>query len=139
MRIEEKGIVITFGTSDAPAPKGEIPAANPVSAMACVEHAAGSAATAEVPLKLVYRVNGGQSQSVATERLWKSPRGKGWYYRAYIPARNPGDRVDYAFCLSSQVGDPAYNEGTSFGSFVVAPANEVKASSPEVIVKTKAT
>ena len=77
MRLEDKGFVLTFGTSDAPAPKEVVPAGKPVPVMVHVESAAGNETPPEGSLRLAYRVNNGPPRAVPAERMWKSPRGKG--------------------------------------------------------------
>jgi hypothetical protein len=137
MRIEQKGVAITSGTSDAPAPKDQVPAAKPVPVMAYVESVAEKSAAPTESLSLTYRVNGGALQTVSAEPMWKSPRGKGFYFRAYIPPQNPGDRIDYTFGLGGEVDNPTFTVAGTFGSFVVASsgAKPPASSPPEGVVK----
>src|SRR4029077_2629933 len=79
-------------------------------------------------LQLVYRINGGPPQTVVAELMWKSPGGKGLYFRAYIPAQNPGERIDYTFRLGAGDDNPMFTEAGTFGSFIIAFDAKVPAS-----------
>ena len=91
MYSEHDGITLWYGTADAPAPAETVPAGRPVSVTIAARPVDSSNR-----IELRYRVNDASETTVLATWLRTDPGHDAHYFRANLPAFQPGDTVDYA-------------------------------------------
>ena len=128
MKYEHDGMIIWFGTPDAPAPGDIVSAGKPVSITIGIRP---QSASHEV--KVLYRVNNSSDRPKELAAAWirSDASGKGQYYRAEFPPFHPGERVEYTpvcRCVERQVPHPKEwppESGGFAASFKVVAAEEL--------------
>src|SRR5207247_10704328 len=118
MRIEHDGIILWYGTSDAPAPPALVAAGAPV-----VITVAVAPIDASNRVSILYRVNGGEVETVAA-RWRRTDMGMAQHFVATLGPFRSGDTVDYApVCESAGRQVPSAEElwQTASSSFAVQP------------------
>jgi len=90
MHIEHEGISLWYGTPDAPAPQDVVSAGENVIITVGI-----CPADASNVVEIHYRVNQGAVSTVPTRYLQNGRDLRSQYFRASLPAFNPGDTVDY--------------------------------------------
>jgi hypothetical protein len=119
MRFEHDGIVLWYGTPDAPAPTDAMPVAGG-SNQALVTITVGvQPPSASNVVQVGYRVNGGPTMTVTAGFLRHDILQKAQYFAARLPALGVGDTVTYSVlcrCAGRQVPAPEdiARGGTSF-------------------------
>jgi Big-like domain-containing protein len=112
MRFEYEGMSLWYGTPDA--------AAQSVQAGTEIAITIGvSPVDASNKVELLYRVNHGPTEMVATKWVQNDHSGKGQYFRARLPAFRAGDTVEYipiCRCAGRQVPSP--DEARQFASSI---------------------
>ncbi|MCA1990905.1 MAG: Tc toxin subunit A, partial [Coleofasciculus sp. S288] len=135
MRIEHEGISLWYGTPDAPAPSDVVSAGSTITVTVGVYPADASNI-----VEIRYRVNQGAIVTIPARYFQKGRDLRSQYFRASLPAFNPGDTVDYfpvCRCAGRQVpADATIEEFTS--SFSVVEAG-VKGGGDRSNLKNKAT
>nr|MDJ0899043.1 neuraminidase-like domain-containing protein [Xenococcus sp. MO_188.B8] len=131
MQFENDGILIWYGTSDAPAPDGSVLEGTEAKIIVGVQPQDASNF-----IEVRYRVNGGSTQTVAAKFFRNDPLRQVQYFRAYLPPFQAGDRIEYTVicrCAGRQV-PPRTDEEQRADSFQVvsAPREEILASNPEL-------
>ena len=91
MYSEHDGITLWYGTADAPAPAETVPAGRPVSVTIAVRPVDSSNR-----IELRYRVNDAPETNLLATWLRTDPRTGAQFFRATLPAFQPGDTVHYA-------------------------------------------
>jgi hypothetical protein len=95
MRYSEDGLLLWYGTGDAPAPMGTIEVARG-SEQAQVSVTVGmQPPSASNSVQVTYRVNGGAAATVTAALLAHDPHQQAQYFRAQLPAFRVGDQVEY--------------------------------------------
>uniref|UniRef100_UPI00190EDAE2 neuraminidase-like domain-containing protein n=1 Tax=Calothrix rhizosoleniae TaxID=888997 RepID=UPI00190EDAE2 len=116
MRSEHEGISLWYGTPDAPAPQENVSAGKQISVTVGV-----SPADASNRIEIRYRVNQGETQVITARYVPNKGDRRVQYFRASLPAFNPGDVVEYTpvcRCAGRQVPPEDGLEGFT-SSFVM--------------------
>ena len=122
MRFEHDGIVIWYGTSDAPAPEGTVPTGEAIAITVGIQPA-----DASNQVEIQYRINQDSVKKLTASYLRNASIRNAQYFRAHFPESRFGDIVEYRVvcrCAGRQV--PALNANQSFPSSfrVVITENE---------------
>ncbi|WP_198648818.1 Tc toxin subunit A, partial [Cyanothece sp. BG0011] len=129
MRIEHEGILLWYGTPDAPAPDNIVSASDKVAITVGVQPVDASNA-----VEVRYRVNQGKFITIPAQFL-KNGRGlTSQYFRASLPAFEPGDIVEYtAICRCAGRQVPSVDDlGKFTSSFTVVEAgSQINNNSPD--------
>jgi Tc toxin complex TcA C-terminal TcB-binding domain/Neuraminidase-like domain len=120
MRFEHGGMLLWFGTADAPAPTGSVPLSSANQAAVTVAVQPPSASNS---VQVIYRVNGGTAATVNAKILRQDLVRKVQYFSARLPAFRAGDKVEYvAVARSPGKQVPSPSDSAKFpSSFNVAP------------------
>ncbi len=129
MRIENDGILLWYETLDAPAPDNIVSVSDRVAITVGIQPVDASNS-----VEVRYRVNQGKTISIPAQFL-KNGRGlTSQYFRASLPAFEPGDTVEYvAICRCAGRQVPSVDELEKFtSSFTVVEAgSQIKRDPPD--------
>jgi hypothetical protein len=128
MRFEYDSMVLWYGTADAPAPTGSVPASSGSTVTIAVAVQPPSVSNT---VQVIYRVNGGAPATVNAAVQRQDLVQKVQYFSARLPAFQIGDRIDYVAVARSpgrQVPSPS-DAATFPSSFNVDGAGQ-SASNP---------
>ncbi|MBF2050571.1 MAG: hypothetical protein IGS54_24945 [Elainella sp. C42_A2020_010] len=133
MRIEHEGISLWYSTPDAAAPSDLVAAGQAVTVTVGVYPADASN---EVAIR--YRVNQGAIATIPARYLPNGRDRRSQYFRATLPAFQPGDRVDYVpICRCAGRQAPSESALEAFtSSFRVEAAELIKSTSAPTIPPT---
>src|SRR5271165_4598972 len=95
MRYEHNGTFLWYGTPDAPAPEGDIPASPSGRASGIRLTFAVQPIGARNSVELRYRVNGGASARLAAPLARTDVRTNTQYFAAALPEFRVGEKVEY--------------------------------------------
>jgi outer membrane protein OmpA-like peptidoglycan-associated protein len=128
MRLENQGLSLWYGTSDARGPESLVPAGESVPVMVGL-----SPLDASNQVDVHYRINGGAVATVSAQWFRNDQTGAAQYFVARLPALQPNDQVEYwatGICAGKCV--PARDDDdTAILSFRVGePANDSPAQPP---------
>ena len=134
MQFENDGILLWHGTSDAPAPDGTAIEGSEIPITIGVQPPDASNV-----VEISYRINEGSTETIVAKFLRNEPIERVQYFRAYLPAFQAGDRVEYNVicqCAGRQV--PARSEEEQWASsFQVVAAitapDEISPPTPELL------
>ncbi|MDJ0719698.1 MAG: hypothetical protein QNJ54_36660, partial [Prochloraceae cyanobacterium] len=132
MRFENNGILIWYGTSDAPAPDGSVLEGTEAKIIVGVQPPDASNV-----VEVRYRVNQSLTETVVAKYLRNDLLRQAQYFRAYLPALQAGARVEYTVicqCAGRQV--PARTDEEQLpNSFQVVSAagEEISTPTPEFV------
>jgi hypothetical protein len=90
VRFQNDGMVLWYGTSDAPAPTGPVSSASGNQVTVAVQPPSPSNS-----VQIVYRVNGGVNATVSAQVSRQDLVQKVQYFQGNFPTFHPGDKVDY--------------------------------------------
>ncbi len=129
MRFEQKGTSIWYGTPDAPAPEGDVPA-SPAGRLTGIRltfavHPTGARNAVEVR----YRVNGVMHKPLHASLARTDHRANTQYFSAKLPELRAGDTLEYIGVVTWPGGQaPAANDAAKFPSSFKVVAAEAKPS-----------
>jgi len=120
VRFESEGMVLWYGTPDAPAPSGDLAAAPSDTTVTVAVQPPSESNSVQVR----YRVNGGSDQTLSAALRRQDFVRKAQYFAAKFPPFRAGDRVDYvAVARAPGMQVPSPEEAAAFpSSFKVVPA-----------------
>ncbi len=108
MQIEHNGIILWYGTPDAPAPEDSAPADTDIPITIGVQPA-----DASNTLEIHYQVDRGPTHRIEARFLRNAPARRAQYFQAILPAFRAGETVEYAVicrCAGRQVPPPETTE-----------------------------
>jgi hypothetical protein len=112
VRVDGDGISLWYRTADAPAPSDRIDPGVEVAVTIGVHPV-----DVRYEVTLTYRANDGPAQHLAAQWLWNEPGGGAQYFRAILPAFDPGDTVEYMpTCRRAGIDVPAAGDAAGFAS-----------------------
>jgi hypothetical protein len=132
MRFEQNGMVLWYGTPDAPAPRDLVRAGVSGRAIGLTVTIGVQPIEARNAVLVRYRVNGGAKTTAQAWLARTDLRAKAQYFEARLPEFNVGDTVEYGAecnCAGRQVPSPE-QAGKLVSSFRVVPAASLTASQP---------
>ncbi len=129
MRFENGGMVLWYGTTDAPAPPESVPS---TSANRSTVTVAVQPPSVSNSVQLIYRVNGGASASINAKVLRQDLVNKVQYFSVQLPAFQAGDKVEYiAVARSPGKQVPSPGDAATFpSSFTIVATNKTAAAAP---------
>lgn len=134
MQFENDGILLWYGTSDAPTPDETAIEGSEILITIGVQPPDASNV-----VEVSYRVNQGSTETVVAKFLRSEPLRQFQYFRAYLPAFKAGDRVEYKVicqCAGRQVPAPTEEEHWASSFQVVAAtsvSDEMSDATPELL------
>ncbi|MDJ0718441.1 MAG: neuraminidase-like domain-containing protein, partial [Prochloraceae cyanobacterium] len=127
MQFENDGILLWYGTSDAPAPNGTVIEGSEIPITMGVQPPDASNV-----VEISYRINEGSTETIVAKFLRNEPFDRIQYFRAYLSSLKAGDRVEYNVicqCAGRQV--PARTDEEQLpNSFQVVAATREEISTP---------
>src|SRR6516225_3920113 len=126
MHYKQNGTSLWYGTPDAPAPEGDLPASPTGRASGITLTFAVQPIGARNAVELRYRVNGGGSVRLSASLAHTDIRASAQYFTAHLPEFRVGDTVEYVGVASWPGGQvPTADVASTFpSSFHVVAAGQ---------------
>jgi len=136
VRFEYDGMIMWYGTPDAPAPTGALSPSSGTNQVNVAINVAVQPPSVSNTVEVTYRVNGGSPATVTASLQRQDLVNNTQYYSAQLPAFKEGDTVDYNAVARSpgkQVPDPG---GAAMfpSSFWVVPAGTTPPASVPIVL-----